>query len=160
VPRRGRRPPRPALHPAAQLYARAATAFARLVLWALKNAREAAWLGGEMGRWKELAPEVPLEELAPEVPPVLDEALPGAPPPPEDEEVALVELLSTATVCPHPQAPARTMKQARRRRTTQGGYTSPAARGGVGRIMVIFTLDGKLVGLARHGRQECRRGRS
>jgi hypothetical protein len=37
-----------------QLYARAATAFARLVLWALKNAREAAWLGGEIGRWKEL----------------------------------------------------------------------------------------------------------
>ena len=37
-----------------QLYARAATSFARLVLWALKNAREAGWLGGEMGRWKEL----------------------------------------------------------------------------------------------------------
>ncbi len=37
-----------------QLYARAATSFARLVLWALKNAREAGWLGGELGRWKEL----------------------------------------------------------------------------------------------------------
>jgi hypothetical protein len=37
-----------------QLYARAATSFARLVLWALKNAREAGWLGGEIGRWKEL----------------------------------------------------------------------------------------------------------
>jgi hypothetical protein len=37
-----------------QLYARAATAFARLVLWALKNAREAAWLGGDTGRWKAL----------------------------------------------------------------------------------------------------------
>jgi Putative transposase, YhgA-like/Domain of unknown function (DUF4351) len=37
-----------------QLYARAATSFARLVLWALKNAREAGWLGGEIGRWKDL----------------------------------------------------------------------------------------------------------
>ena len=37
-----------------QLYGRAATSFARLVLWALKNAREAGWLGGEIGRWKEL----------------------------------------------------------------------------------------------------------
>jgi hypothetical protein len=37
-----------------QLYARAATSFARLVLWALKNAREAVWLGGELSRWKEL----------------------------------------------------------------------------------------------------------
>lgn len=37
-----------------QIYARAATSFARLVLWALKNAREAGWLGGEIGRWKEL----------------------------------------------------------------------------------------------------------
>jgi hypothetical protein len=37
-----------------QLYERAATSFARLVLWALKNAREAGWLGGEIGRWKEL----------------------------------------------------------------------------------------------------------
>jgi len=37
-----------------QIYARAATSFARLVLWALKNAREAGWLGGEIGPWKEL----------------------------------------------------------------------------------------------------------
>jgi class 3 adenylate cyclase len=37
-----------------ELYARAATSFARLVLWALKNARDAGWLGGEIGRWKEL----------------------------------------------------------------------------------------------------------
>jgi hypothetical protein len=37
-----------------QLYARPATSFARLVLWALKNAREAGWLGGEIGRWKDL----------------------------------------------------------------------------------------------------------
>lgn len=37
-----------------ELYARAATSFARLVLWALKNAREAGWLGGEVGRWKGL----------------------------------------------------------------------------------------------------------
>ena len=37
-----------------QLYTRAATSFARLVLWALKNAREAGWLGGELGPWKEL----------------------------------------------------------------------------------------------------------
>jgi len=37
-----------------QLYARAATSFARLVLWALKNARDAGWLGGEIGRWKDL----------------------------------------------------------------------------------------------------------
>lgn len=37
-----------------ELYARTATSFARLVLWALKNAREAGWLGGEIGRWKEL----------------------------------------------------------------------------------------------------------
>ncbi|MFS8066845.1 MAG: Rpn family recombination-promoting nuclease/putative transposase, partial [Byssovorax sp.] len=37
-----------------ELYGRAATSFARLVLWALKNAREAGWLGGEIGRWKEL----------------------------------------------------------------------------------------------------------
>jgi hypothetical protein len=37
-----------------QLHARAATSFARLVLWALKNAREVGWLGGEIGRWKEL----------------------------------------------------------------------------------------------------------
>lgn len=36
------------------LYRRAATAFARLVLWALKNAREAGWLGRELGPWKEL----------------------------------------------------------------------------------------------------------
>jgi len=36
------------------LYARAATSFARLVLWALKNAREAGWLGGEIDRWKAL----------------------------------------------------------------------------------------------------------
>lgn len=37
-----------------ELYERAATSFARLVLWALKNAREAGWLGGEIDRWKEL----------------------------------------------------------------------------------------------------------
>jgi Putative transposase, YhgA-like len=37
-----------------QLYERAATSFARLVLWALKNAREAGWLGGEIDRWKDL----------------------------------------------------------------------------------------------------------
>lgn len=37
-----------------ELYARAASSFARLVLWALKNAREAGWLGGDLGRWKEL----------------------------------------------------------------------------------------------------------
>jgi hypothetical protein len=37
-----------------ELYARAATSFARLVLWALKNARDAGWLGGKIGRWKEL----------------------------------------------------------------------------------------------------------
>jgi putative YhgA-like transposase len=37
-----------------QLYSRAATSFARLVLWALKNAREAGWLGGEIARWKGL----------------------------------------------------------------------------------------------------------
>src|SRR5262249_36467957 len=36
------------------LYARAATAFARLVLWALKHAREAGWLGEDHARWKEL----------------------------------------------------------------------------------------------------------
>jgi Putative transposase, YhgA-like len=41
-----------------QLYARAATSFARLVLWALKNAREAGWLGGEIGRWKALIADV------------------------------------------------------------------------------------------------------
>jgi hypothetical protein len=37
-----------------EVYARAATSFARLVLWALKNAREAGWLGGEIDRWKHL----------------------------------------------------------------------------------------------------------
>jgi hypothetical protein len=37
-----------------QIYARAATSFARLVLWALKNAREAGWLGGDHDRWKDL----------------------------------------------------------------------------------------------------------
>jgi hypothetical protein len=37
-----------------QLHARAATSFARLVLWALKNARDAGWLGGEIGPWKQL----------------------------------------------------------------------------------------------------------
>jgi len=37
-----------------QLYGRPATSFARLVLWALKNAREAGWLGGDIERWKEL----------------------------------------------------------------------------------------------------------
>jgi hypothetical protein len=36
------------------LYARGATSFARLVLWALKNAREAGWLAGDIGRWKAL----------------------------------------------------------------------------------------------------------
>jgi hypothetical protein len=41
-----------------QLYARAATRFARLVLWALKNAREAGWLDGELGPWKALIAEV------------------------------------------------------------------------------------------------------
>ena len=37
-----------------QLHDRAATSFARLVLWALKNAREAGWLDGELGPWKDL----------------------------------------------------------------------------------------------------------
>jgi hypothetical protein len=37
-----------------QLYARGATSFARLVLWALKNARDAGWLDGDLGRWKGL----------------------------------------------------------------------------------------------------------
>jgi hypothetical protein len=36
----------------------AATAFAQLVLWCLKNARDAGWLGGEHSRWKELISEV------------------------------------------------------------------------------------------------------
>jgi hypothetical protein len=36
------------------LYARGATSFARLVLWALKNARDAGWLSGDIGRWKGL----------------------------------------------------------------------------------------------------------
>jgi hypothetical protein len=36
------------------IYGRAATSFARLVLWALKNARDAGWLGRELGRWKAL----------------------------------------------------------------------------------------------------------
>jgi len=44
-----------------QIYARAATSFARLVLWALKNARESGWLGGEIGRWKELIATVLVE---------------------------------------------------------------------------------------------------
>ncbi len=43
------------------LYARAATAFARLVLWALKNARSAGWLGGEIGPWKKLIATVVAE---------------------------------------------------------------------------------------------------
>lgn len=37
-----------------QLYERGATSFARLVLWALKNARDAGWLKGDIGRWKGL----------------------------------------------------------------------------------------------------------
>jgi predicted transposase YdaD len=37
-----------------QLYARQATSFARLVLWALKNARTPGWLQGEIERWKDL----------------------------------------------------------------------------------------------------------
>jgi hypothetical protein len=37
-----------------QLYDRGATSFARLVLWALKNARDAGWLSGDIGRWKGL----------------------------------------------------------------------------------------------------------
>ncbi len=41
-----------------ELHARAATSFARLVLWALKNAREAGWLGGEIGPWKRLIADV------------------------------------------------------------------------------------------------------
>jgi Putative transposase, YhgA-like/Domain of unknown function (DUF4351) len=36
------------------LHARAATAFARLVLWALKHAREAGWLAEDHARWKDL----------------------------------------------------------------------------------------------------------
>jgi hypothetical protein len=36
------------------LYARGATSFARLVLWALKNARDAGWLAGDIGHWKGL----------------------------------------------------------------------------------------------------------
>jgi hypothetical protein len=36
------------------LYARAATAFARLVLWALKHARQVGWLAEEHGQWKDL----------------------------------------------------------------------------------------------------------
>jgi hypothetical protein len=43
------------------LYARAATAFARLVLWALKNARDAGWLGREIGRWEGLIASVAAE---------------------------------------------------------------------------------------------------
>ena len=45
-----------------ELYERAATSFARLVLWALKNAREAGWLGGDLGRWKELIAAVLAEK--------------------------------------------------------------------------------------------------
>jgi hypothetical protein len=41
-----------------QIYTRSATSFARLVLWALKNAREAGWLGGEIGAWKDLIADV------------------------------------------------------------------------------------------------------
>lgn len=40
------------------LYGRATTAFARLVLWCLKNARDAGWLGRENRRWRELIGEV------------------------------------------------------------------------------------------------------
>ncbi len=40
------------------LHARAATAFARLVLWCLKNARDAGWLREEHPVWKELIAEV------------------------------------------------------------------------------------------------------
>ncbi len=40
------------------LHTRAATAFARLTLWCLKNAGDAGWLGGELGRWKDLMRDV------------------------------------------------------------------------------------------------------
>ena len=45
-----------------QIYARGATAFARLVLWALKNARDAGWLKGELRVWKGLIAAVLAEK--------------------------------------------------------------------------------------------------
>jgi Putative transposase, YhgA-like len=40
------------------LHARTATAFARLTLWCLRNAWDAGWLEGELGRWKDLMRDV------------------------------------------------------------------------------------------------------
>ncbi|MFT3770748.1 MAG: Rpn family recombination-promoting nuclease/putative transposase [Minicystis sp.] len=40
------------------LHARAASAYARLVLWALKNAQDAGWIGGDHVRWVKLIRDV------------------------------------------------------------------------------------------------------